>query len=202
VTEHPRSRQKYWFTPAMDEEIRSAYHLFIEDNNRRAIGACARKLRLPRWMITRRAAILGLARIKEPEWSIAEIIVLEQCGHLTPAVIRRKLRAKGFRRSANAIRLKIGRMRIKQNLEGYSARALARAFGVDCHKVMNWINRKMLGGTPRGSARHESHGVDAYWITHADVREFVLTHPDEVDLRRVEKWWFLDLVTDGRIGIR
>src|SRR5579862_6911816 len=117
VTDRPRSRQKYWFTPAMDEEIRSAYHLFIEDNNRRAIGACARKLRLPRWMITRRAAILGLARIKEPEWSIAEIIVLEQCGHLTPAVIRRKLRAKGFRRSANAIRLKIGRMRIKQNLE-------------------------------------------------------------------------------------
>jgi len=202
VTGRSRSRQKYRFTPEMDEEVRGAYHFFIEHNNRRAIGACARKLGLPRWMITRRAAILGLARIKEPEWSAAEINVLEQCGHLSSAVIRRKLREKGFRRSANAIHLKIRRLRIKQNLEGYSARSLARAFGVDCHKVMYWINRKMLNATRRGSAGPESHGVDAYWITHTDVREFVLTHPDEVDLRRVEKWWFLDLVTDGRIGSR
>ena len=202
MTGRPQSRRKYWFTPAMDEEIRGAYHLFSDHNNRRAIGACARKLRLPRWIITRRAAILGLARIKEPEWSAAEIIVLEQSGHLTSAVIRRKLRAKGFRRSVNAIRLKIARLRIKRNLEGYSARSLARAFGVDCHKVMYWINRRMLDASRRGGARHEPQGVDAYWITHSDVRDFVLTHPDEVDLRRVEKWWFLDLVTDGRIGSR
>ncbi len=32
--------------------------------------------------------------------------------------------------------------------------------------------------------------------------KFVLKHPDEIDLRKVEKWWFLDLVTAGRIGIR
>lgn len=26
--------------------------------------------------------------------------------------------------------------------------------------------------------------------------------PDEIDLRKLEKWWFLDLLTAGRIGIR
>jgi len=44
-----RMRRKYSFTPAMDEEIRRAYHLFLEYNNRKAIGACARKLQLPKW---------------------------------------------------------------------------------------------------------------------------------------------------------
>ena len=60
----------------------------------------------------------------------------------------------------------------------------------------------MLKASRRGTARTESQGGDTYWITHAAVREFVLTHPDEVDLRKVEKWWFLDFVSDSRIGIR
>lgn len=41
-------RRKYHFTPAVDEEIWRAYHLFLDYNNRRAIGACARMLQVPR----------------------------------------------------------------------------------------------------------------------------------------------------------
>jgi hypothetical protein len=73
---------------------------------------------------------------------------------------------------------------------------------VDAHKITYWINRKMLVATRRGTARSESQGGDTYWITHRAVREFVLRYPDEIDLRKVEKWWFLDLVTAGRISIR
>lgn len=197
-----RRKRKYCFTAAMDEEIRSAYHVYTEDKNRGAISACARQLALPRWMIHRRAAMLGLARIREPQWSDAELILLEKWGHLTDAAIQRKLRAGGFERSVNAIHLKVKRLRIKQNLDGYSAQSLARTFGVDCHKVVYWINRKMLTATRRGTARTESQRGDTYWISHADVREFVMTYPEEVDLRKVEKWWFLDLVTDGRIAAR
>ena len=201
---HPAQadRRKYHFTGAVDEEIRRAYHFFVEYNNRRAIGACARKLQMPRWAINRRAAALGLARIKEPEWNAAEVAVLERWGHLTDAVIQRKLKANGFHRSFNAIHLKMKRLRIKQNLDGYSANALAMAFGVDSHKITYWINRQMLKSTRRGTARIRSQGGDTYWITHNAVRDFVLKHPDEIDLRKVEKWWFLDLVTAGRIGIR
>lgn len=195
-------RRKYNFTLAMDEEIRRAYHLFLDYNNRRAIVACARKLQMPRWAINRRAALLGLARIKEPEWNAAETGILERWGHLTDAVIQRKLKSSGFHRSVNAIHLKMKRLHIKQNLDGYSANALALAFGVDSHKITHWIKHQMLKASRRGTARTESQGGDTYWITHAAVREFVLTHPDEVDLRKVEKWWFLDFVSDSRIGIR
>ena len=197
-----RSRRKYCFTPAMDEEIRRAYHLYIEYNNRKAISGCARNFRYPKWVINRRAGILGLTRTKEPEWSKEEVRVVEKWQHLTDAAIQRKLKAKGLQRSINAVRRKVQRLRIKQNRDGYSAQSLAGAFGVNSHKVIYWINHKMLIASRRGTARSGSQGGDTYWITHADVREFVLTHPDEVDLRKVEKWWFLDLVTDGRIGIR
>ena len=72
---------KYPFTPAMDDEVRRAYGLFLDEGNRKAIGACAAKLQLPKWMVTRRAALLGLARVKEPAWSDEEVEILEQWGH-------------------------------------------------------------------------------------------------------------------------
>jgi hypothetical protein len=60
----------------------------------------------------------------------------------------------------------------------------------------------MLRATLRGTDRTEIQGGDTFWITQIAVRDFVLSYPDEVDLRKVEKWWFLDLVTNGRIGCR
>ena len=60
----------------------------------------------------------------------------------------------------------------------------------------------MLRATRRGTERTERQGGDTYWIAHKAVHAFVLTYPDEIDLRKVEKWWFLDLLTAGRIGVR
>lgn len=197
-----RVRRKHCFTPAMDDEIRRAYYLFLERNDRKAISASARKLQLPKWMVTRRGAVLGLARVKEAPWCAEEVAVLERWGHLTDAVVQRKLHGAGFQRSINAVHLKMKRLRIKQNLDGYSAWSLATAFGVDGHKITYWIDRKMLKATRRGTNRAACQGGDTYWITHSAVRAFVLAYPDEVDLRKVEKWWFLDLITAGRIGLR
>jgi len=58
----------------------------------------------------------------------------------------------------------------------------------------------MLRATRRGTDRTEAQGSDTYWITHPAVRDFVLRYPDEIDLARVEKIWFVDLVTAGRIA--
>jgi hypothetical protein len=150
-------------------------------------------------MVTRRGAVLGLARVKEPVWSPEEVALLERWGHLTDPVIQRKLKSAGYQRSVNAIHLKLKRLRIKQNLDGYSACSLAAAFGVDPHKITTWVRRGMLRATHRGTERTERQGGDTFWITHKAVRGFVLAYPDEVDLRKVEKWWFLDLITDGKI---
>ena len=197
-----KKRRKYEFTPYMDDLVRAAYQQLRVGSDRRAIRNCGRRLALPRWAVLRRGRELGLARTKEAPWSDMEIGLLERWGHLTDAVIQRKLKAAGYSRSVNGIHLKLKRLRIKQNLDGYSAYSLAEAFGVDWHKVGSWIRRNMLRATRRGTERKESQGGDTYWITQNAVRDFVFRYPDEVDLAKVEKFWFLDIVTGGRIGIR
>jgi hypothetical protein len=200
IRKGPKNKRKYEFTPLIDDLIRLAYRQYRVYGNRQAISHCARKVEIPSWKIRRRALDLGLTRTKEPLWSDAEVAQLEQWGHLTDAVIQRKLKAAGFNRSIAGIHLKLRRLRIRQNLDGYSAHSLSKAFGVDSHKVVLWIRRKMLRATRRGTDRTGAQGGDSYWITHNAVREFVYRYPDEIDLSRVEKLWFLDLVSAGRIG--
>ena len=76
---------------------------------------------------------------------------------------------------------------------------LAEVMGVDSHKVTRWIGAGLLEAERRGTARTELQGGDTWLIFRAEVKEFVLRCPDEYDLGKVEKWWFLDLITDGRI---
>ncbi len=197
-----KGKRKYEFTPEMDDLVRTAYHQFRAYSNRKAITHCAHKLEMPRWAVLRRGRDLGLARSKERSWSEEEVGLLERWGHLTDAVIQRKLKTSGYPRSTNGIHLKLKRLRIRQNLDGYSAYSLAEAFGVDWHKVGSWIRRNMLRATRRGTDRTEAQGDDSYWITHGAVRDFVFQCPDEIDLAKVEKIWFLDLVTGGRIAMR
>ena len=197
-----RGKRKYEFTSEMDDLVRACYHQFRAYSNRKAITNCARKLEMPRWAVVRRGRDLGLARSKERLWSEGEVGLLERWGQLTDAVIQRKLKAAGYSRSLNGIHLKLKRLRIRQNLDGYSAYSLAEAFGVDWHKVGSWIRRNMLRATRRGTDRTQAQGGDTYWITHPAVRDFVLRYPDEIDLAKVEKLWFLDLVTAGRIAMR
>jgi hypothetical protein len=198
----PNRKPKYEFTSLIDDQIRQAYRQYWVHGDRKAIKRCARKVEIPAREIRRRAVVLGLTRTKEPLWSDAEVAELERWGHLTDAAIQRKLRAAGFRRSTTGIHLKLKRLRIRQNADGYSAYSLAEAFGVNCHKVARWIHRKMLRAIKRGTDRTEVQNGDSYWITHNAVRDFVYRYPDEVDLAKVEKLWFLDLVSGGRIGAR
>ena len=171
----------------MDDLVRAAYQQLRACSDRNAIRNCGRRLGLPRWVVLRRGRELGLARTKEKPWSEMEVRLLERWGHLTDAVIQRKLAAAGYSRSVNGIHLKLKRLRIRQNLDGYSAYSLAEAFGVDSHKIGSWIRRNMLSATRRGTDRKESQGGDSYWITHNTVRDFVFRYPDEIDLARGRK---------------
>ena len=88
-----KRKRTYEFTPLIDDLIRLAYRQYRVYGNRQAIGHCARKVEIPSWKIRRRALDLGLTRTKEPLWSDAEVAELERWGHLTDAVIQRKLKA-------------------------------------------------------------------------------------------------------------
>lgn len=196
-----RYKRKYVPTAGIDEAIRVAYRL-QRQGDRGALSSVSSTIGWPREAVCKRGAELGLPRIKEKPWTPAEEQILERWGHLAPSGIRSRLAASGFARSIAGIQVKLNRNRIKQNLDGYSACGLARALGVDVHKVLGWIRRGLLNAEHRGTDRTDKQGGDTRWITRKEVRRFVLRAPEELDLARVEKIWFLDLLTDGKIGSR
>jgi hypothetical protein len=192
---------KYRPTARTDELIRDAY-LRMRTGDRRALQTVSGQIGWPRGAVCKRGAELGLARIKERAWSEKETEILERFGHLAPSGIQRKLSEAGFARSVAAIQIKANRNRIKSNLDGYSACQLAAALGVDVKKVLRWIQQRVLRAERRGTERLPQQGGDIWWIPDPCVRRFILRFPEEIDLARVEKMWFLDLVTNGKLYSR
>ena len=111
--------------------------------------------------------------------------------------IRLKLKAASYTRTVTGIHLKLKRMRFKCDPSFYSGKGLAQALGIDSHVVTRWIKSGHLRAQFRGTARGEPQGGDIYLIREKDVRRFILEHPTEIDLRKVDQLWFLDLITNG-----
>jgi hypothetical protein len=88
-------------------------------------------------------------------------------------------------------------MRFKHDGSFYSANSLAQALGIDPHAVTRWIKSGHLKAKFRGTARTAQQNGDIYLIHEKDVRRFILEHPTEIDLRRVDQLWFLDVLTNG-----
>lgn len=189
---------KYRPTERIDGLIREAY-LHMRMGDRAALKTVSWQIGWTRSAVCKRGAELGLARVKERAWSEREERVLQQFGYLAPSGIQRKLSDAGFARSVAAIQVKVNRNRIKSNLDGYSACQLADALGVDVKKVLRWIHQGALRAERRGTERLPQQGGDIWWIPDMSVRRFVLKFPQEIDLARVEKIWFLNLLTNGKL---
>ena len=53
----------------------------------------------------------------------------------------------------------------------------------------------------KGTKRKGRQGGDTKLFHVGTVREFVINHPEEIDLRKVDKMWFLWLITGGRVKL-
>ena len=149
---------------------------------------------MPHWALKKRARELGLARTKELPWSERELEILARYAWMSDERIRLKLKAAGYARTVTGIHLKLKRMRFKHDGSFYSANGLAQALGIDSHAVTRWIKSGHLKAKFRGTARSEQQNGDIYLIHEKDVRRFILEHPTEIDLRKVDQLWFLDYV--------
>jgi hypothetical protein len=199
---HPiksRSRRKYVFTNQIDELIRAIYLDRPGAKTRPGIRVSAKKVGIPHWALKKRARELGLARTKEKPWSEPELEILARYAWMSDERIRLNLKAAGYSRTVTGIHLKLRRMRFKHDPGFYSANGLAQALGIDSHAVTRWIRSGHLKAKLRGTARGEKQNGDIYLIREKDVRRFILEHPTEIDLRKVDQLWFLDLVTNGLV---
>ena len=132
-------KRKYVPDPGIDSLIRGAYGQ-QRWGDRTALMRVAAELGWPPYSVARRGAELGLCRTKEKPWSAEEEAILLDCGQLPGTGVQRRLREAGYQRTCAAIALKLTRMHVRGNSDGYSAHSLATAFGVDVHKVLSWIN--------------------------------------------------------------
>jgi len=154
------SRKKYFFDEVADRLIAECY-----DSSTETIDRLSQTLALPRWAVKKRAQALGLSRTKEKPWSQKEMAYLETNLHrLSLAVLARKLN-----RTVTAVALKAKRLGIKKSEEGYTARSLAQAFGVDDHKVVRWVQRGILKASRRNSGRPH----DLYFISDQEEVWFI-----------------------------
>lgn len=195
----PQRRRKYPFPDQIDQLIRELYLSRPDSKTRPGIRALAKKVGIPHWALKKRARALGLARTKELPWSEPELEILARYAWMSHERLRLKLKAGGYTRTATAIRVKLKRMSFKKSGEFYSANSLAQALGIDPHAVTRWINAGQLKATLRGTARGQRQNGDIYLIREKDVRRFIIEHPTDTNLRKVDQLRFLDLITNGLV---
>lgn len=176
----------------------SIVRVYQRDTGNGQVRALAIRLGYPRWKISRYAIQIGLIakQKKEPDWSDSEIRILERNARLHPERIQRKLKLTGSSRSVTGIVLKRKRMRFLQNLNGESATGLSKCLGVDSHFVLRAILAGKLKAEKRGTVRTEKQGGDIWYIKNKDIRKYILDWLNEIDIRKVDKYWFCDLLTN------
>ena len=194
---YSKKPRKYFIDEVAHRKIEKVYKT---DTGSGQVKTLADSLKLPRWKVSRYAQRQGwLAKQKkEPNWTEKEIKILERASRYVPEIIQRKLKAQGFERSLTGIVLKRKRMRFLSNLPGQSANSVAMCLGVDPKFITKAIKQGRLKAKKRGTARHEGNGGDMYYIVDKHLKNYVVEYINEIDIRKVDKLWFVDLLT-GRI---
>lgn len=190
--------KKYVWTPERDAILRQHYDSTV----RGRVEQIARSLGWPKWVIRKRARVLGLGspwpegRSSHVTWSEEQIrFLLEHTGSRTPRWI-----AKRLGRSETSVILKIKRLGLSRRVDDgcYTLQQICEGFGVDHHLVERWIRRGWLDGRRMGTSREN----DTWRFEPESVKAFICAHPTDFDIRKVDQCWFLDVLGVLSIPVR
>jgi len=190
-------RRKYYLSEREQKIIRDLYNGTTVKLN---VIMMRLNRKYPRWYVRRAAQEMGLSRCKEPAWNQKEVAYLLDHYHIRGYVAMRnalKSLNGGFTRTRTAIHLKTKRLRICKSSEGYTMLGMCALFGVDHHKIKEWMSKGYLRGKQRGTNRKKCQGGDMWYFEDAWLRSFIIRHPEEIDLRRVEKNAFIGLLASN-----
>lgn len=199
----PQVREHWPLDPAIDDAIRLTHQ---RPTQRGDIVRLAARVGRPLWWVSRRARDMGFTtpRFREANWSDAEIAILRANSHLAPAAVQRALRRQGFRRTTTAVAVMRKRLGIKRTqADAYSCRQAAMMLGMDASTMLREIRTGYLRARPNTDYQTRSDGATAqYVITDRDLREYIISHPVRLNLRKLPAGhvpWFVDLLA-GRAG--
>lgn len=181
-------RQKYFLDEPGRHLIRAKY-----DGRTETIDELAMRLNVPRWTVKKWGRELGLARQREPRWTQEDEDYLRRNLHRSSlGDIARKLK-----RTKTAVKLKAKRLSVNKTLqEGYTMRGLCLGLGCDHKQVERWLANGWLKGRHRHTERTQVQG-DVWYFSDEAIRKFILHHPREIDQRRFDWLWVLDILAGG-----
>jgi hypothetical protein len=180
----------------IDAQLREAWPGMT---GRGAVAAFADAIGVPPHVVSARIEALGLAIPhvrKEPPWTAAEEALLQRAPLHDPGRAAQFFAVHGFRRTPAAITVRAKRLGLSRRFRGaLSARAVARILGVDD----KWVTARMLSGDlpaqKRATDRLPQQGGDPWAIAPAQLRAWVLDRLGEIDIRKVDKFAFVHLLT-------
>jgi len=183
----PKSEQAHPIGPRADDDVDAEITAAYSNGERGAVQKLSASLGVPHWWISRRAGQLGLVkpRLKEPDWTVAELEILERASKDGAAMAHRALRLAGFDRSVGAVASRIKAIGSLEHGDALSARGLATLMGADEKTVVRWITTSGLEAARSGAG---------WRITRKAVRAWVIAHPQSVNLQCVDACWFIDLL--------
>jgi hypothetical protein len=194
-----RPRERWTSNEQIDLVIRRAY---AAPPTKGGVNRLATTVGRPRCWVSTRARQLGLVapRFKELPWSSAELEIVREKSWLSLAALKRKLARAGFARTETAIKVKLKRIGAdRSDDDRCSARQLAELLGVVCATVTGWIDKGWLTASRIDGDRTLGSGRN--WSIHRrDVRRFIIDNTAAVDLRKVEKFWFVELLSGPAAG--
>lgn len=184
-------QQRYLLSDADRNLIRAVYGNPEYGTTSESIDYLLGRLPVSRATIKIWGGRLGLARTRDDYWTEEEIAYLNE-NYQRPAGKRASIKsiAKYLGRTEAAVRLKAKRMKFRRHTsDAYTVHSLADALGCDWHKVGRWIERGILIASREGSREDKR-----YSITPAEVRRFIIANPSEIDHRRADWMWLLDIL--------
>jgi hypothetical protein len=191
----PAVRQAYAQDPHIDQQIRFAHQTAPKKGD---IEALAERVNRPAWWVSRRARDMGLVtpRFSEPVWTAAEMKILGDTEHLAPTASQRALKRAGFTRTLTAVIVKRKRLGIymPERIGVYTTGQLGELLGYERSTPSHWVKNGLLQATMKSN----NLGVQEAEVTDAQLREFLIRHPLQVDLRRLplgNRPWFIELLT-------
>lgn len=204
-----RTAHKYNFTAEIERRLQEIYSRpaarFAGNNFRekgKGVKAFAAELGWPHHVLVKHASQMGIARIKEKPWNKEEVAALKELGHFSPPHIWRQFKLRGFKRTEASIAQMRKNLHSLKSAPWYSGNALSTLMGVDQHMVLtNWIPKGLqfiFKGTLRNRSPKQNSGDTRLYHT-CEIRRFFIAHPEEIDLLKVDKYWFLEMITGGAI---
>jgi hypothetical protein len=190
---YKRQTERWMTTPHIDAAIRRYYS---GTPRKGGLSKLAHQMGRPASWVSTRARQLGCAppRFRELPWSDRELQLLRDNGAKIPVTIARILHKHGFRRTSGAVSNKLVQLHCdRSDDDHYSATSLAGLFGVAQPVVTGWIKRGWIKAKTKGTTREH----DIFRIHRNAVRRFVIENAGAIDLRRVEKHWFIDMMAGG-----